>query len=200
MDSYVSTPPILTGTILYCWIIILCILEKNSLWCELNIQKRQLCVNKNLAQDLGFVCGFLCGGVGFFGVELAKSPAPEAIACFEDLRLNYWILRRNPENTTSVLFRPIEELYWIKPLFLWIKMNSEQPLLLLRMKSVSDLLGDQGGVAAGAVVNDEVHLDFVFCSLVHDLNGILDHLRIQHAGNHFVVVENGGRPLYLQFS
>ena len=57
-----------------------------------------------------------------------------------------------------------------------IKMNSEQPLLLLRMEPLSDLLGDQGGVAAGAVVDNEVHLDLVFYSLVHDLNGIFDHL------------------------
>ena len=64
------------------------------------------------------------------------------------------------------------------------------------MEPVSDLLGDQGGVAASAVVDNQVHLDLVFYSLVHDLNGILDHLRIQHAGNHFVVVENGGR-LYI---
>ncbi len=40
------------------------------------------------------------------------------------------------------------------------KMNSEQPLLVLRMEPVGDLLGDQGGVAARAVVDNEVHLDF----------------------------------------
>ena len=45
------------------------------------------------------------------------------------------------------------------------------------MEPVSDLLGDQGGVAAGAVVDDEVHLDLVFYSLVHNPIGILDHLR-----------------------
>jgi len=36
--------------------------------------------------------------------------------------------------------------------------------------------GRSGGVAAGAVVDNEVHLDLVFYSLVHDLNGILGHL------------------------
>jgi hypothetical protein len=41
-------------------------------------------------------------------------------------------------------------------------MNSEQPLLLLRMEPVCGLLGDQGGVAAGAIVDNEVHLDFDF--------------------------------------
>ena len=71
-------------------------------------------------------------------------------------------------------------------------MNSEQPLLLLRMEPVGDLLGDQGGVAAGAVVDNEVHLDLVFYGLVHDLNGILDHLRIQHAADHFVEREGLG--------
>jgi len=44
------------------------------------------------------------------------------------------------------------------------------------MGSVNDLLGDQGGFAAKAVVDNEIHLDLVFYSLVHDLNGILDHL------------------------
>jgi len=33
------------------------IIDKNSLWGGLNIQKRQLCVQEMLAQDLGFVLG-----------------------------------------------------------------------------------------------------------------------------------------------
>ena len=33
------------------------VFDKNSLWGELNKQKRQLCVKKNLAQDLRFICG-----------------------------------------------------------------------------------------------------------------------------------------------
>lgn len=37
--------------------------------------------------------------------------------------------------------------------------RSEQLLLLLRMEPVGDLLGDQGGVAAGAVVDDEIDSD-----------------------------------------
>jgi len=61
-------------------------------------------------------------------------------------------------------------------LLLWIKINSELTLLFFRFEPVSDLLADQGGVFAGAVVENEVHLDPVFYSLVHDLNGIFDHL------------------------
>ena len=34
------------------------------------------------------------------------------------------------------------------------------------MKPVDDLLGDQGSVAAGAVVDDEIHLDVVLYGLV----------------------------------
>ncbi len=71
-------------------------------------------------------------------------------------------------------------------------MNSEQPLLLLRMDSVIDLLGDQGGVAAGAVVDNQVNLDLVLHGLVHDFSGILDHLRVQHAADHFVKREGFG--------
>ena len=67
-------------------------------------------------------------------------------------------------------------------------MNSEQPLLLLRMEPISDLLGDQGGVSAGAVVDNEVHLDLVLYSLVQDLNGILDHLRISMP---LIILSNG---------
>ena len=48
------------------------------------------------------------------------------------------------------------------------------------MEPFGDLLGDHGGVAAGAVVDNEVGLDLVFCRLVCDRDGILDHLRIQH--------------------
>ncbi len=45
-------------------------------------------------------------------------------------------------------------------------MNSEQPLLLLRMEPVCDLPGDQGGVAAGAIVDNEVHLDLDSCCIL----------------------------------
>ena len=60
------------------------------------------------------------------------------------------------------------------------------------MKPVSDLLGDQGRVTAGSVVDDEVHLDFVLYRLIKDFCRILDHLRIQHARNHFVEREGLG--------
>jgi len=63
---------------------------------------------------------------------------------------------------------------------------SEQPLLLFLMEPAGDLLGNQGGVAAGAVVDDEIDLDLVLLGLVHDICRVLDHLRIQHSGNHFV--------------
>ncbi len=41
-------------------------------------------------------------------------------------------------------------------------MNLEQPLLLLPMESIGDLPGDQGGVAAGATVDNEVQRPLVF--------------------------------------
>ncbi len=71
-------------------------------------------------------------------------------------------------------------------------MNSEQTPLLFRAEPVRDLLGDQGGATPGAVVDDEVYLDLVFYSLVHDLTGILDHLRVQHAIDHLVKREGFG--------
>jgi hypothetical protein len=37
------------------------------------------------------------------------------------------------------------------------------------MEPIGDLLGDQGGVAAGAVVDDEVDLDLVLYGLVYIL-------------------------------
>jgi hypothetical protein len=40
--------------------------------------------------------------------------------------------------------------------------GSKQPLLLLLMETVGDLLGDQGSVAAGAVVDNWVDLDLAF--------------------------------------
>ena len=60
------------------------------------------------------------------------------------------------------------------------------------MEPVGDLFGDQGGVAAGAVVDDEIDLDLVLYGLVHDFGRVLDHLRIQHAGDHFVEREGLG--------
>ncbi len=56
-------------------------------------------------------------------------------------------------------------------------MNSEQSLLLLRMEPVSDFLGDQGGVAAGAVVDNEVTWSlpaaaFSFCEIEFGLTQV----------------------------
>jgi hypothetical protein len=42
------------------------LIDKNSLWGGLNIQKRQLCVKGFLAQDLGFVLGRFQRGFGGF--------------------------------------------------------------------------------------------------------------------------------------
>jgi hypothetical protein len=46
--------------------------DKNWLWGGLNIQKRELCVNKILAQDLGFIWGPLQRG---FACRLCRSTA-----------------------------------------------------------------------------------------------------------------------------
>jgi hypothetical protein len=48
-------------------------------------------------------------------------------------------------------------------------MNSKQPLLLLRMEPVGDLLGDQGGVALGTVVDNEGATELAFQALLHAL-------------------------------
>jgi hypothetical protein len=37
----------------------------------------------------------------------------------------------------------------------------EQPLLLRRIEPIGNLLGDQAGIAAGAVFDDEIDLDLV---------------------------------------
>jgi hypothetical protein len=61
------------------------------------------------------------------------------------------------------------------------------------MQAVSDLLGDQGGVASGAVVGDQVDLNLVLLGLVHDFGRVLDHLGVQHAGDQFVEREGLGK-------
>ncbi len=48
-------------------------------------------------------------------------------------------------------------------------------------------MGDRAGVAAGAVVDNEVHLDFILCGLLRDPRGILDRLRVQHSANRLVM-------------
>jgi hypothetical protein len=65
-------------------------------------------------------------------------------------------------------------------------MGLRKILLLLPMGAIGDLLGDQGGVAVGAVIDDEVNLDLVLCALVYDCCRVLDHLRIRHPTDHFV--------------
>lgn len=64
-------------------------------------------------------------------------------------------------------------------------MNSEKPLLRLRMEPFGDLPGDQGGVAAGSVVDDSVETDIVFHDLVYDFCRVLDHLQVQHISLNF---------------
>jgi len=44
------------------------------------------------------------------------------------------------------------------------------------MRPSGHLLGDEGDVSAGAVVGDEIDLDFVLCNLGYDLGPIYDHL------------------------
>ena len=68
------------------------------------------------------------------------------------------------------------------------------------MKAIGDLLCDQGGVAAGAVVDDEVDLDLVLDSLVYDFCRVLEILRIQHAGDHFVKWEGFGKGFLVAHS
>ncbi len=81
------------------------------------------------------------------------------------------------------------------------KMISDQPLLFFRMEPVTDLLGNQGGVAPGSVVDNEVHLDLVVYGLVHDLNSILDHLPGQNTvlvKEQFNLVKNVPIPPFIQ--
>ena len=52
------------------------------------------------------------------------------------------------------------------------------------MELVGDLLADQGGVTADAVVDDQLDLDHILYGFVYDLERILDYLRIHHAGDH----------------
>ncbi len=46
------------------------------------------------------------------------------------------------------------------------------------MEMTGDLFGDQGGVAACAVVDDEIDPGPVLYGLVHDLGRVLDHFQI----------------------
>jgi hypothetical protein len=60
------------------------------------------------------------------------------------------------------------------------------------LQPIGNLLSDQGGVASGAVVDDEIDLDLVLLGLAHDLCRVFDHFRIQHAADHFVKREGFG--------
>ena len=60
------------------------------------------------------------------------------------------------------------------------------------MEPIGDLLRNQWGVAAGAVVDDEVYLDLVLFGLIYDFGRVLDHLRIKHSRDHFVEWEGLG--------
>ena len=56
----------------------------------------------------------------------------------------------------------------VKPIIQKCKGNSEQPFLFLRIKLVGGLLCDQGEVAAGAVVDDEVDLNIALYGLIYN--------------------------------
>lgn len=60
------------------------------------------------------------------------------------------------------------------------------------MKPISDLLGDPGRVAVGAVVENEVHSALVFCRLVNNPCGVLYHFQVKHAADHLVKWEGLG--------
>ncbi len=79
----------------------------------------------------------------------------------------------------------------------------EKPLLLFFMGATCDLPGNQGGAASGAVVDDQADLDLVFLGLVYDPGRVLDHLRIEHAGDQLVEGEDLGvillAPLFPEF-
>ena len=53
------------------------------------------------------------------------------------------------------------------------------------MEAIGDLLADQGGVAANAAVDDEINLNLPLYGFIYDFCCLLDHLRIQHARDHF---------------
>ena len=50
------------------------------------------------------------------------------------------------------------------------KIRLKEPILLLGIDHLGDLFGDQGSVAAGAVVHDAVDLEFVLHGSVYDFN------------------------------
>ncbi len=61
--------------------------------------------------------------------------------------------------------------------------------MILPMKtyeSLGDLLGDQGTIGTGAVVDDDRDLLFPFDRLTNLMGRILNHLRVQHPFHHYV--------------
>ena len=60
------------------------------------------------------------------------------------------------------------------------------------MELLRDLLDNQGGVAAGAVIDDEIHLEPIIKGRVYDLGSILNHLRVQHSWDQLVKGEGLG--------
>lgn len=62
------------------------------------------------------------------------------------------------------------------------------------MEPGGDVLGDLWGVATCTNVDNEVHLDLVFYSLIHNLNGILDHLRIEYFASEEAIRPSHQRP------
>ena len=65
-------------------------------------------------------------------------------------------------------------------------------MLFFLVQPISNLLGDQRGVAVGAVVDDQVDMELVLLGLVYNLDRVLDHLRSSRAGTFF---SKGNSPL-----
>ncbi len=61
----------------------------------------------------------------------------------------------------------------------------EKPLLFLGMETIGDLLGDQGAVTAGAVIDYQIHLIFSLYRLVHDFCGVFNHLQSSMRGSSY---------------
>jgi len=70
-------------------------------------------------------------------------------------------------------------------------------LLFFQMEAIGNLLGDQGGVAAGPVVDDQVGLNLVLYGLVYDFCRVLDHLRISPASCRFFNAKNVDKKIYI---
>ena len=49
--------------------------------------------------------------------------------------------------------------------------------------------GQSGGVAAGAVVDNEIYTNIILHGFIHNSGRVLDHLRVQHAADHLRTVK-----------